>query len=408
MKIYLVGGAVRDKLLGYPSKESDWVVVGASQEQLQQLGYQGVGRGFPVFLHPETREEYALARKERKTGQGYYGFECDFNPNVRIEEDLLRRDLTINAMAMDDKGQLIDPYGGERDLKAKILRHVSPAFVEDPLRVLRVARFAARYYHLGFSLANETRCLMYEMVQRGELSSLVPERVWKELYRSLEERNPEIFILTLRSCGALNQILPEIESLFGVPNPPKYHPEIDSGVHTIMVLKEATNLSPDPLVRFGALMHDIGKGKTPIVGWPSHISHEIFGVELINNLCSRLRIPSIFRRFAGLVSRFHLHIHRWKELKAKTKISVLDRVDAFRQPELFEKLLLVCEADFRGRKNFDNQGYSQAESWWNLFDKCAKISPQPIIEKGFKGEAIKKALHEERIQCAKDLEYDEK
>lgn len=402
MKVYLVGGAVRDQLLGYPIKERDWVVVGATPEQLQEQGYQQVGRDFPVFLHPQTKEEYALARTERKSGAGYYGFQCDFNPHVSLEEDLLRRDLTINAIAMDTNGQLIDPYNGEPDIKAKLLRHVSPAFVEDPVRVLRVARFAARYYHLGFRLADETRALMHDMVRRGELSHLVAERVWQEWSRSLEEKDPEVFISILRACGALKVVIPEIDVLFGVPSPRKYHPEIDSGIHTLMALKVAAKLSDDPMIRFATVVHDLGKGATPLEIWPKQTQHEMKGVEIIRALCERLRIPTDYRKFAEMVSRFHLNIHRWPELKPQTRVDILEQTDAFRRPHLFEKLLIVCEADAKGR-GFEEKDYKQADDWRHLYNECSKISPQDLIAEGYKGEAIKKALHEKRVLCAKQI-----
>ncbi|KTD17574.1 multifunctional CCA addition/repair protein [Legionella jordanis] len=402
MKIYLVGGAVRDKLLGYPVQERDWVVVGATAEELQALGYQQVGRDFPVFLHPKTKEEYALARTERKSGSGYYGFQCDFRPNVSLKEDLLRRDLTINAMAMDEEGKIIDPYQGQKDLKEKILRHVSPAFMEDPVRVLRLARFAARYYHLGFKVADETRALMYAMVKRGELAHLIAERVWQEWYRSLQERNPEIFITTLRSCGALKIVFPEIDALFGVPNPAKHHAEIDSGVHSLMVLKVAARLSEDPIVRFAALVHDLGKAATPVSEWPSQIQHEMRGIPIIKALCERLRIPADYRKFAEMASRFHLNIHRLFELKASTKIKILEKADAFRRPNLFEKLLVVCEADAKGR-GFKEKDYKQAEAWRRLLTECLKISVQEIIAQGYKGEAIKQVLHQQRVYCAEQF-----
>lgn len=397
MNVYLVGGAVRDQLLGYPIKERDWVVVGASPEQLRQQGYQQVGRDFPVFLHPKTREEYALARTERKSAPGYYGFQCDFNQDVTLEDDLLRRDLTINAMAMDQKGKLIDPYKGQADLEAKILRHVSPAFAEDPVRVLRVARFAARYHHLGFKLADETRALMYNMVKAGELGYLVAERVWQEWQRSLEERNPEIFISTLRACGALKVVLPEIDALFGVPNPIQHHPEIDTGIHSLMVLAEAVALSDDPMVRFAALVHDLGKVASPMNKWPKHHGHEEGGVVIIEALCERLRIPADYRKFSVMVSRYHLTIHRLFELRATTIVKILEQTDAFRRPNLFEKLLVSCEADAQGRgRKID---YKPSSYWRYVLTECAKVSAQALIEQGFQGEAIKEALHQRRVAC---------
>ncbi|MCC5013503.1 MULTISPECIES: multifunctional CCA addition/repair protein [unclassified Legionella] len=398
MKVYLVGGAVRDQLLGYPVKERDWVIVGATPEQLKQQGYQQVGKDFPVFLHPTTREEYALARTERKSAPGYYGFECNFSQTVTLEEDLQRRDLTINAMAQDKSGQLIDPYHGQADLQEKLLRHVSPAFAEDPVRVLRVARFAARYYHLGFKVANDTRVLMYAMVKRGELGHLVAERVWQEWSRSLTEKNPEIFITTLRACAALKIVLPEIDALFGVPNRRDYHPEVDSGVHTLMVLSAAVELSSEPMVRFAAVMHDLGKAITPMAEWPKHHRHEERGIPIIEALCERLRIPADYRKFAVMVSRFHLTIHRLFELNAKTIVKVFEQTDAFRRPQLFEKLLLVCQADAQGcGRKID---YKQGKNWRYLLQECSKISAQNLIEKGYQGEAIKEALHQRRVACA--------
>lgn len=399
MKIYLVGGAVRDQCLGYPVKERDWVVVGGAPEQLLEQGYRQVGRDFPVFLHPKTQEEYALARTERKQGSGYYGFNCDFNPAVTLEEDLARRDLTINAMAMDDKGQLIDPYHGQADLQAKLLRHVSPAFIEDPVRVLRVARFAARYHHLGFKLADETRALMYAMVRRGELTHLVAERVWQEWEGSLHEQNPEVFVTTLRSCGALQIILPEIDALFGVPSSRHYHPEVDTGIHTLMVMQVAVSMSSDPCIRFAALVHDLGKARTPIKQWPKQHGHEELGVAVIESLSQRLRIPVDYRKFAQNVSRYHLNIHKLYELRADTIVKILERLDAFRRPELFIKLLTVCEADARGRKLASE--YPQAERWRQIHAACSAIDAKHLIEEGLQGEAIKTGLHQSRIAAVK-------
>lgn len=397
MKVYLVGGAVRDQLLGLCVKERDWVVVGSSPEELLGLHFRQVGRDFPVFLHPKTKEEYALARTERKSGAGYYGFECHFSPDVTLEDDLARRDLTINAMARDEKGQLIDPYHGARDLQNKILRHVSPAFSEDPVRVLRVARFAARFHHLGFRLANETRVLMYAMVKAGELTHLVPERVWQEWLRSLDEKNPEQFILTLRACDALGVIVPELENLFGVPNPYLYHHEVDSGIHSLLVLQAACDLSPDPLIRFSALVHDLGKALTPIAQWPKHHGHEDAGVGLIEQLCTRLRIPTDYRALAILVSRYHLIIHRLFELRANTIVKLFDKTDAFRRPELFDKLLIACQADAEGCGK--KIVYEQSKQWRHLLSECAKVGAQQVIAEGYEGKAIKDALHQRRVAC---------
>lgn len=427
MKIYLVGGAVRDQLLGYPIKERDWVVVGATPKQLLEQGYQQVGRDFPVFLHPTSREEYALARTERKQAPGYYGFQCDFNPHVSLDDDLIRRDLTINAMAMDANGRLIDPYHGQADLEAKILRHVSPAFIEDPVRVLRVARFAARYYHLGFTLADETRVLMRNMVSNGELEHLIAERVWQEWHRSLDEKNPEMFICILRSCGALRVILPELDRLFGVPSWHRYHAEVDTGVHTLMVLCKAVSLSDDPMVRFAALLHDLGKGRTSIRGWPAQQGHEQLGLAVIEQLCQRLRVPQRYCQFALLVSKFHLNIHRLSELRDDTVVDILDRTDAFRRPELFEKLLLACEADSLGRGlhgifpalpwffpsldvvaevNHEStvaSAYQQAQSWRTILTECSKIKAEALVAQGYEGKAIKLALHKCRVACVNDI-----
>lgn len=402
MKIYLVGGAVRDKLLGYPTKEQDWVVVGATPQQLLEQGFQQVGRDFPVFLHPHTGQEYALARTERKSGQGYYGFTCDFDSKVTLDEDLKRRDLTINAMAMDEQGNLIDPWQGFNDLQAKRLKHISPAFAEDPVRVLRVARFAARYHHLGFYVANETRLLMYKMAKQGELNHLIAERVWQEWQRSLEEKNPEVFIKTLRACGALKIILPEIDALFGVPNSRHYHPEVDSGVHTLMVLQAAVILSPDPMIRFAALVHDLGKALTSQQKWPKHHGHEESGVKAIESLCKRLRVPVDYRKFAVMVSRFHLMIHRGMELRPATAVKLLEQVDAFRRPQLFNKLLTVCEADAQGKGGMPVV-YKQARLWRKIYETCVKVTAQTLIEEGYQGAAIKDELHQRRVLAVKPV-----
>ena len=399
MKVYLVGGAVRDKLLEYPVKEKDWVVVGASPEELIQKGYRQVGRDFPVFLHPKTAEEYALARTERKSSPGYYGFQCDFSSTVTLEEDLQRRDLTINAMAMDENGNLIDPFHGQRDLKEKILRHVSPAFVEDPVRVLRVARFAARYYHLGFRLAAETRRLMYQMVKQGELDHLVPERVWQEWQRSLLEKNPEVFITILRECGALSVVIPELNALFGIPNTLKYHKEIDSGIHSLLVLQSAVKLSSEPMVRFAAAVHDLGKSLTPMTDWPSHHDHDEKGVMVIKALCERLRIPADYRNLAMMVSRHHLNVHRLFELRSKTIVNLLEKTDAYRRPYLFDQLLLVCEADFKGCLGQAEMDYKQANTWQFIKQETGKLNAKMLVEQGYEGKAIKEELHKRRVAC---------
>ena len=349
MNIYLVGGAVRDRLLGRPHVERDFVVVGATPDQLVARGYRPVGKDFPVFLHPDSGEQYALARTERKTGRGYYGFATHFSPDVTLEQDLSRRDLTINAMAMAESGEIVDPYGGRRDLEARVLRHVSPAFVEDPLRVLRVARFAARFAPLGFTVAPETIALMRGIVTSGEMGALVPERVWVETERALGEASPVTYFEVLRSCGALAAVFPEVDALYGVPQPAEWHPEIDTGVHTMQVLDVAAGLSPDTTVRFAALVHDVGKGLTPREQWPRHIGHEDRGARLIEGLATRLRIPNEHRELGVMVARLHGRAHRAGEQRAGTLLELLELTDAFRRGERFERFLLACEADARGR-----------------------------------------------------------
>jgi tRNA nucleotidyltransferase (CCA-adding enzyme) len=349
LQVYLVGGAVRDSMLGLAPLENDWVVIGATPERMIALGFRPVGKDFPVFLHPETAEQYALARTERKTGPGYRGFATHHAPDVTLEEDLARRDLTINAMARATDGSLIDPYGGERDLAARVLRHVSGAFVEDPLRVLRVARFAARFAPLGFTVAPETLALMRRIVADGELPALVPERVWTETQRALAEREPRTYFEVLRSCGALAAIFPELEALYGVPQPPRWHPEIDTGLHAMLALEAAAQRSPDVAVRFAALVHDLGKALTPHDKWPSHHGHEAAGVTVIEQLCARLKVPADARELAILVARLHGKVHRAAELRPATLFELLEATDALRRPARFERFLLGCEADARGR-----------------------------------------------------------
>ncbi len=403
MKTYLVGGAVRDRLLGLTPKERDWVVVGANPEDLLKAGYTQVGKDFPVFLHPKTKEEYALARTERKSGRGYHGFKVHADPTVTLEEDLLRRDLTINAMAEDEQGSLIDPYGGRADLQNKVLRHVSPAFIEDPLRILRVARFAARFQHLGFQLADETRQLLCGMTRNGELNTLVPERIWQEWHRSLREKNPEQFILLLRQCGALRVIIPELDKLFGVPNPPEYHPEIDSGIHTLMVLQVASQLSDDPCVRFAALVHDLGKAQTAMHQWPKHHGHEQDGLPIIRQLCKRLRIPTVYRELALLACEHHLNIHRFAVLRPETQVNLLEKTDAFRRKERFQSLLLVCMADAQGVGG-PKREYPQFREWEYLLAECDKIQAKKLLSQGFEGIQLKQELHQRRVACAKLIE----
>ncbi len=379
MKTYLVGGAIRDRLLGRPVGERDFVVIGATPEQMLEQGFTQVGKDFPVFLHPETKEEYALARTERKTGPGYHGFAVQADPGVTLEQDLLRRDLTINALAEAPDGTLIDPYDGRKDLEKRLLRHISPAFAEDPVRILRVARFAARYVDLGFQVTTETMTLMQQMVRKGEVDALVPERVWQELSKALAEAHPSPFFEVLHQCGALAVLFPEIEQLYGVPQPAKWHPEIDSARHTLLALDMAARLSPDPEVRFAALTHDLGKGATPREGWPSHYGHEHYGLPLIETLCNRFRIPNRFRELALLVARYHHNIHNVFELRAKTVLGVLTGSDALRRPERFEQLLLACEADCRGREGFSEQEYPQALFFLRILKAVRRIEIGPLV-----------------------------
>lgn len=377
MQVYLVGGAVRDGLLGLPVRERDWVVVGSTREELLRLRYREVGNDFPVFLHPETHEEYALARLERKTGPGYRGFDVQFGPEVTLAEDLARRDLTVNAIAQAADGTLIDPYGGRRDLDARVLRHVSEAFVEDPVRILRVARFAARFAPLGFRVAPETLELMRAIVARHELDALVPERVWQETEKALREPRPSEFFSVLRSCDALRPIFPEIDALFGVPQPPQWHPEIDTGVHTLMVLEQAVVLGADPEVRFAALVHDLGKGMTPPTEWPKHHGHEERSVALIEALAARLRVPGNYRDLAVVVARYHGIVHRALELRPGTILEFLEGSDAFRRPARFAQALLACEADARGRTGFEARAYPQRALLSAARDAAAAVKPPP-------------------------------
>ena len=396
MKTYLVGGAVRDELLGYPVAERDWVVVGARPEDLLALGYQQVGKDFPVFLHPSTRDEYALARTERKQGHGYTGFTVHCDPTVTLEQDLLRRDLTVNAMALDTDGSVIDPYGGRKDLEARLLRHVSEAFVEDPLRVLRTARFAARYAHMGFSVAAETIALMAEIVNQGELAHLPAERIWVEFERALGERNPEVFVEVLRQCGALVELLPELEVLFGVPQPAEHHPEIDSGVHTLMALQQAVSLSPATDVRFAVLIHDLGKGATPSSEWPRHIAHEQRGLKLVDRACKRIKAPNRCRDLARKVCQYHTHCHRALELRGKTVLKLLTATDALRRPDRFEAFLLACEADARGRLGLEQRDYPQADYLRHALTVARAVTAAQFDATALQGKALGEAIAAER------------
>ncbi len=399
MKTYLVGGAVRDGLLGREVSERDWVVVGATPDELEALGYRPVGRDFPVFLHPETNEEYALARTERKQGRGYHGFEVHAAPDVTLEDDLARRDLTVNAMARGDDGELVDPFGGRRDLEARILRHVSPAFVEDPVRVLRVARFAARFAPLGFRVADETLRLMRKMVDNGEVAHLVPERVWQETERALGEASPRTFVEVLHDCGALAVIFPEVDALFGVPQRPEWHPEVDTGRHLLLVLDQAARLSADPEVRFAALVHDLGKGVTPADILPGHKGHEKTGLPLVAELCERLRVPKRYRRLGEIVCRDHLNCHRALELTPAGVMRLLERTDALRQPERFERFLIACEADARGREGAADEPYPQADYLRRCRAAAEAVVAGELLTAGYQGAEIGEKLRERRIDA---------
>lgn len=401
MKVYLVGGAVRDELLGRPAAERDWVVVGATPQQMLDAGFRQVGRDFPVFLHPETGEEHALARTERKTSPGYRGFELHFSPEVTLEEDLRRRDLTINAMARDESGALIDPHGGRADLEARKLRHVSDAFNEDPVRILRVARFLARFEPLGFTIAPETAARMRAMVAAGEADALVPERSWQETDRALAEPAPAAWLRALRACGALARVFPELDALYGVPQPEKWHPEVDTGLHMELVLQAAAALTPEPRIRFAALMHDLGKGRTPRSQWPRHIGHEESGARLAGEVAARLRVPADYRDLAALAARWHGLAHRAQELRPRTILELLESCDAFRRPERFRELLVAFEADYRGRGGFRDRPYPQAALLRNAQEKAMSIALTDADREGLTGEKIGELLRRRRLAALK-------
>jgi tRNA nucleotidyltransferase (CCA-adding enzyme) len=403
MDIFLVGGAVRDKLLGLPVKDQDWVVTGATPDDLVRLGYTPVGKDFPVFLHPETHEEYALARTERKTAAGYHGFQFHADQNVTLEQDVKRRDLTINALAEDSEGRVLDFVGGKKDLEKRLLRHVSPAFAEDPVRILRIARFAARFAPLGFKVAGSTMSLMRNMVDTGEVDALVPERVWQEMVRALAEPAPQVFIEVLRECGALKVLFPEIERLFGVPQPEEYHPEIDTGIHTLLVLQQSVILSDEPVVRFASLTHDLGKGTTPKKILPHHYAHEERGYYLVKDLCKRYKIPNDFRQLAEIVARYHTHCHRVFEVKPKTVLKTLNALDAFRKPQRFEQFLLACTADSHGRPGYEDYDYKQAPFFSKVREQAAQVDVQAIIRDGYTGEKIAGELYHRRLKVVKAL-----
>lgn len=397
MKTYLVGGAVRDDLLKLPVKDKDWVVVGATPEMMLAQGYQQVGRDFPVFLHPVSREEYALARTERKSGNGYTGFVTWFAPDVTLEQDLQRRDLTINAIAQDEAGNYIDPYQGRADLEKRLLRHVSAAFIEDPLRVLRVARFAARYAHLSFRIADETLALMRKMVACGELAHLTAERVWKETENALGTRNPQVYFQVLRDCGALAVLFPEIDCLFGVPAPAKWHPEIDTGIHTLMTVAIAAQLTPEIDVRFATLCHDVGKGLTPPEKWPSHPGHGPAGVPLVENICRRIRVPNHIRDLAIVVAEFHDVVHTIENQTAERLVALFDRLDAWRKPQRIVQLAQTSEADARGRAGWESNAYPQRDYLREAFRIVQTVSTKVVVEAGFKGAQVREELTRRRI-----------
>jgi tRNA nucleotidyltransferase (CCA-adding enzyme) len=375
MKTYLVGGSVRDEILGLPVTDHDHVVVGSSPDEMIRLGYRPVGKDFPVFLHPRSQEQYALARTERKVSRGYKGFEVYASPEVTLQEDLARRDLTINSLAKDQDGTIIDPFGGLSDLEAGLLRHISPAFTEDPVRVLRTARFAARF---GFRIAPETLALMSEMVHNGEVDALVPERVWQEFARGLMEQRPSRMFYALRECSALIRIMPEVDALFGVPQPAQHHPEIDTGVHVMMVIDHAASRNYSLPVRFASLTHDLGKGTTPPEEWPRHIGHEARSVKLVKNLCERIRVPNEARDLALLVARYHGDVHRAAELRPVTIANMLQVVDAYRKPERFEEFLQACSCDFHGRPGYAEKPYPQAERLRDAFEAARSVDAGAI------------------------------
>lgn len=400
MQVYLVGGAVRDRLLGRPIKERDYVVVGANPEMMLARGFQQVGSAFPIFLHPQTREEYALARNRRSVGQGE-GTSTDDGP-VTLEQDLARRDLTINAIAEDEHGELIDPFRGREDLQKRQLRHVSDAFGEDPIRILRVARFMARYADLGFRVAPETHSLMKELIAAGCLEGLVPERVWQELTGALGEAQPKCFFETLRAVGALQRVFPEIDALWGVPQPAQWHPEVDCGEHTMLALQAVVELSDDRAIRFATLTHDLGKATTPQRILPSHYGHEERGVKLIENLCSRLKAPARFRDLACRCAAYHGYLHRLYELRPKTVLKLLTGLDAFRQPERLQQFILVCQADYLGRKGLQQRPYPQADDLKRIYRAAAEVT-SATQDRALMGRLLGDAIDKERVQRIKEV-----
>jgi len=404
LNCYIVGGAVRDRLLGRPVNDHDWVVVGSTPEEMHRRGFRTVGQDFPVFLHPESGEEYALARTERKQGRGHQGFVVFADPSVTLEDDLIRRDLTINALAQSPDGQIVDPFGGRADLERRLLRHVSPAFAEDPLRVLRVARFAAQLSAYGFSVADETLALMREMARSGELDSLTAERVWQETHKALMSPRPSAFFDLLRETGALAILFPEVDALFGVPQPPQYHPEVDTGIHVMLVIDAAAGLSDDIAVRFGALCHDLGKGLTPSDQWPRHIGHEQRGIQPTRNLCERLRVPRAVREIALAGTAHHGRVHHALEMRAATLVDLVGDLDGLRRPERLEAVLAVCHADARGRPGHENDDYPQTDWLRRCAEAMRAVNPQPLLERGLTGKALGDALRDERVRAIRQLQ----
>jgi tRNA nucleotidyltransferase (CCA-adding enzyme) len=403
MHVFLVGGAVRDQLLGIAVKDRDYVVIQSTPEKMLAKGFTQVGKDFPVFLHPTTGEEYALARTERKQSSGHKGFTCYAGQDVSLEEDLARRDLTINAIAQSVDQQLIDPYLGQKDLKNKILRHVSPAFIEDPLRVLRVARFAARFAKLGFTIASQTQQLMADITTSGELQSLPPERIWAETEKALETDSPQVYFQVLRDCGALAALFPEIDNLYGVPAPKRWHPEIDTGIHTLMVVEQACLLSDSLAFRFACLVHDLGKALTPESEWPSHKGHGMKGLSVIKKFCKRLKVPNECRDLALLVSEHHTNIHSAFELRASTMVGIMDKCDAWRKPHRFQQMLQCCVADSKGRTGFELLPYPTADYMWQALQQALQVDIQEIIEAGFQGAEIRTKLNEQRIELVQQF-----
>lgn len=405
IKTYLVGGAVRDQLLGLDVKDRDWLVVGATPELLLSQGYQQVGQEFPVFLHPQSKEEYALARTERKNGKGYTGFICDFSASVTLEQDLIRRDLTINAIAVDENGTYHDPYNGIGDLTQRVLRHISPAFSEDPLRVLRVARFAARFNSFGFSIADETLCLMKKMVQSGELNHLTAERVWLETQKAFNTDHPDVYFSVLKEVGALAVLFPEVDALFGIPQPEKHHPEIDAGIHTLLVLQQAVKLASKSANKeallFAALCHDLGKALTPSDILPKHHGHEQRGIQPTQQLANRLKVPTEYKEFAKLCTEFHSHIHRIAELRPETVMKLFNRFDVWRKPERFFDFLLLCEADSKGRLGFEERDYPSTQIAQKYYQAASSVNVQQVIAEGFEKEQIRDELLRRRTLAIK-------